>query len=327
MSVCSREWREIVKWGVSAQGMLKEIKRGHVVSWRRVGVMPREKRPAPSLSVVEPSLKRIFGSPSSVHPFVSFLLLVTIVGFSRRSWVNGGHLVFKQIILSPKDGFFCQSFFFLLLLWGCLVLLQQEDPIENAPTSKHHMVLLTKRWSLRLSRGFRALFGHCGPETEQRRFVQAKGELLRSFLWCFGLLAARGRGFHARMKVGFSRATDSTVAFETRQTSPSRSWELGPESLKVPSLGLQLCGLQVWCWLVSNVLWLVVVERQLDLSFVTVRLRGGSCVVLSGDSLVELLPVGVCPGAGTVVVVVPWWYLVVVVLLPYMGRLPMKIVA
>ncbi|MQL69563.1 hypothetical protein Taro_001856 [Colocasia esculenta] len=33
----------------------------------------------------------------------------------------------------------------------------------------------------------------------------------------------------------------------------------------------------------------------------------GSC-----DSLVELLPVGVCPSASIVVVVVPWWYLVVV---------------
>ncbi|MQL90217.1 hypothetical protein Taro_022793 [Colocasia esculenta] len=43
-------------------------------------------------------------------------------------------------------------------------------------------------------------------------------------------------------------------------------------------------GLQVWCWLDSTVLWLycVVVERQLDLSFVTARLRGSSYVVLSG---------------------------------------------
>ncbi|MQM05306.1 hypothetical protein Taro_038118 [Colocasia esculenta] len=59
-------------------------------------------------------------------------------------------------------------------------------------------------------------------------------------------------------------------------------WELGPEFLKVPCLGLQLCGLQVWCWLGSTVLWLVVVERQLDLSSVATRLRVGSCDVLSG---------------------------------------------
>ncbi|MQM11459.1 hypothetical protein Taro_044369, partial [Colocasia esculenta] len=39
-------------------------------------------------------------------------------------------------------------------------------------------------------------------------------------------------------------------------------------------MDLQLCGLQVWCWLVSTVLWLVVVELQLDLSFMTARLRG-----------------------------------------------------
>ncbi|MQL79625.1 hypothetical protein Taro_012068 [Colocasia esculenta] len=60
--------------------------------------------------------------------------------------------------------------------------------------------------------------------------------------------------------------------------------------------------LKVWCWLVSTVLWLVVVERQLDLLSMTARLRGGSCVVL---------PVEVCHGGGTVVIMVPWWYLVV----------------
>ncbi|MQM21128.1 hypothetical protein Taro_054162 [Colocasia esculenta] len=40
-----------------------------------------------------------------------------------------------------------------------------------------------------------------------------------------------------------------------------------------------MCGLQVWCWLISTILWLVLVERQLDLSSVTARLRG---VVLVG---------------------------------------------
>ncbi|MQL95632.1 hypothetical protein Taro_028304 [Colocasia esculenta] len=39
-------------------------------------------------------------------------------------------------------------------------------------------------------------------------------------------------------------------------------------------MGLQLCGLQEWCWLVSIVLDLVEVDRQLDLSSVAVRLRG-----------------------------------------------------
>ncbi|MQM13526.1 hypothetical protein Taro_046451, partial [Colocasia esculenta] len=51
-------------------------------------------------------------------------------------------------------------------------------------------------------------------------------------------------------------------------------------------------------------------ERQLDLTSVTARLSGSSCVVLSG--LVEFLPVVVCPGGGTILVVDPWWYLVVV---------------
>ncbi|MQM05692.1 hypothetical protein Taro_038507 [Colocasia esculenta] len=58
--------------------------------------------------------------------------------------------------------------------------------------------------------------------------------------------------------------------------------ELRPKSLEVPGMNLQLCGLQVWCWLISTVLWLVLVERKLDLSSVTARLRGSSCVVLSG---------------------------------------------
>ncbi|MQL77285.1 hypothetical protein Taro_009698 [Colocasia esculenta] len=68
-------------------------------------------------------------------------------------------------------------------------------------------------------------------------------------------------------------------------------WELGMESLKVPGMGLQLCGLQVWCWLVSTVLWLwlVLVERQLDLSSVIARLRGGTVVMrLCGGVEVEL---------------------------------------
>ncbi|MQL89553.1 hypothetical protein Taro_022135, partial [Colocasia esculenta] len=49
--------------------------------------------------------------------------------------------------------------------------------------------------------------------------------------------------------------------------------ELGSESLKVPGMGLQLCGLQVWCSLPPQSLF-VEVERQLDLSSVAARLRG-----------------------------------------------------
>ncbi|MQM12062.1 hypothetical protein Taro_044973, partial [Colocasia esculenta] len=49
--------------------------------------------------------------------------------------------------------------------------------------------------------------------------------------------------------------------------------ELGLESLKVLGMGLWRCGPQVWCWLVSTVVWLVLVERQLDLSSMAARLR------------------------------------------------------
>ncbi|MQL69498.1 hypothetical protein Taro_001825 [Colocasia esculenta] len=50
--------------------------------------------------------------------------------------------------------------------------------------------------------------------------------------------------------------------------------ELGLESLKVPGMGLRQCGPQEWCWLDSIVSWLVLMERQLDLSSVAARLRG-----------------------------------------------------
>ncbi|MQM14391.1 hypothetical protein Taro_047322 [Colocasia esculenta] len=79
--------------------------------------------------------------------------------------------------------------------------------------------------------------------------VQLKGRLLGDSLVILGVLLSVRRGFGARR-------------------------ELGPESLKVPGLGLQLCGLQEWCWLVSTVLDLVEVERQLDLSSMAARLRG-----------------------------------------------------
>ncbi|MQL73973.1 hypothetical protein Taro_006334 [Colocasia esculenta] len=63
--------------------------------------------------------------------------------------------------------------------------------------------------------------------------------------------------------------------------------ELGPESLKVSGLGLQLCGLQKWCWLVSTVVDLIEVERQLDLSSVVARLRARSW--LGARTLVDVL--------------------------------------
>ncbi|MQM17012.1 hypothetical protein Taro_049978 [Colocasia esculenta] len=113
----------------------------------------------------------------------------------------------------------------------------------------------------------------------KRSSVYAKGELLWSSCGIFGLLvvrAVRGPREDGVRSVGVPTTRKSS------HSSDSFSWELGPESLKVPGLGLQLCGLQVWCWLVSTVLWFMVVERQLDLSSVTARLRGGSCAVLSG---------------------------------------------
>ncbi|MQM02127.1 hypothetical protein Taro_034891 [Colocasia esculenta] len=58
-----------------------------------------------------------------------------------------------------------------------------------------------------------------------------------------------------------------------------------------------VCGLQMWCWLVSTVLWLVLVEWQLDLSFVIARLR----VVVGERRLTGCgLTYVVCPVVGTI---------------------------
>ncbi|MQM09179.1 hypothetical protein Taro_042045 [Colocasia esculenta] len=86
--------------------------------------------------------------------------------------------------------------------------------------------------------------------------------------------------------VGHEKATAFSVAFRSRRQELyvrlrerwqwDNNLELGPESQKVPDMGLRLCGLQEWCWLVSTVSWLVLVERQLDLSSVAARLRGTS---------------------------------------------------
>ncbi|MQL99865.1 hypothetical protein Taro_032595 [Colocasia esculenta] len=72
---------------------------------------------------------------------------------------------------------------------------------------------------------------------------------------------------------GIVCTTEVCVVFLDTLT-PVFELELRPESLKVLGMDLQLCGLQVWCWLVSTILWLVIVERQLDLLSVSARLRG-----------------------------------------------------
>ncbi|MQM01321.1 hypothetical protein Taro_034076 [Colocasia esculenta] len=73
--------------------------------------------------------------------------------------------------------------------------------------------------------------------------------------------------------------------------------ELRPESLKVPGMDLQLCGLQVWCWLVSIVLWLVFVERLLDPSSVTWHQFGCGFVVVPRSG--RLLPLPGTPILGS----------------------------
>ncbi|MQM02318.1 hypothetical protein Taro_035085 [Colocasia esculenta] len=61
--------------------------------------------------------------------------------------------------------------------------------------------------------------------------------------------------------------------------------------------------LGVWCWLESTVLWLVLVERQLDLSSVTARLRVTRWLWLTHRGV---------PGRRHSCTEALWWYLVVV---------------
>ncbi|MQM08362.1 hypothetical protein Taro_041214, partial [Colocasia esculenta] len=82
-------------------------------------------------------------------------------------------------------------------------------------------------------------------------------------LWLFFMFFAKGN--EKNMKNGFKHQFTGFMG-EIR--------ELGPESLKVTGMGLRQCGPQGWCWLVSTVCWLVLVERQLDLTSVVARLRG-----------------------------------------------------
>ncbi|MQM12421.1 hypothetical protein Taro_045338, partial [Colocasia esculenta] len=67
---------------------------------------------------------------------------------------------------------------------------------------------------------------------------------------------------------------------------------------------------EVWCWLVSTVLWFVLVERQLDLSSLTVCPGVGTVVVVVGERRLTGcgLTLVVCPVVGTVVSrFCPWW--------------------
>ncbi|MQL77496.1 hypothetical protein Taro_009907 [Colocasia esculenta] len=149
-------------------------------------------------------------------------------------------------------------------------------------------------WAISRSEGVFDMF------TPRGRCVE-RGKRRVGLVLCRGFVGVIRRGVP---RLGFQpvKATDPPVTFRMRQVDPSSSacsWlgvmdtsrctgpqlvlfpvphfrELGPESLKVPGMGLQQCGLQEWCWLVSTVCWLVLVERQFDLSSVAVGLRGSS---------------------------------------------------
>ncbi|MQL80542.1 hypothetical protein Taro_012989, partial [Colocasia esculenta] len=101
---------------------------------------------------------------------------------------------------------------------------------------------------------------------ENERHICA--EALWWYLMVVGICTLRGYLF---LVVRYVPALSGVVV---ERCSVKVVWELRPESLKVLGMGLQLCGLQVWCWLVSTILWLVLVERLLDLSSVTARLTG-----------------------------------------------------
>ncbi|MQM21620.1 hypothetical protein Taro_054663, partial [Colocasia esculenta] len=120
------------------------------------------------------------------------------------------------------------------------------------------------------------------------RHLLGQEELLRSSLGRFGIL-----------EWVLARSHLEDVAWSGGDTVPCSVC-----TFFMKEWACRVCDLQVWCWLVSTVLCLVLVERQLEISSVTTRLRGSSCVVLSGLDAGVMNQSSVCPGVGTVVVVV-----------------------
>ncbi|MQM13803.1 hypothetical protein Taro_046729, partial [Colocasia esculenta] len=102
-------------------------------------------------------------------------------------------------------------------------------------------------------------------------------------------------GTDTSRRTGLQLVLFSSASLYRAQAGVPKGSRHGPAA--VWSTGVLLVGLHC-SWL-----YCVVVERQLDLSSVTVV----ACVC---DSLVEVLLIVVCPGSGTVLVVVSWWYLV-----------------
>ncbi|MQM08613.1 hypothetical protein Taro_041470 [Colocasia esculenta] len=92
-----------------------------------------------------------------------------------------------------------------------------------------------------------------------------------------------GRSRHGYCRDGLVNATEAGKGRDRTNTGiataylslSERDGELWPESLKVSGMGLGVCDLQVVVLVGLRCSWLVVVERQLDLSSVTARLRAG----------------------------------------------------
>ncbi|MQM15641.1 hypothetical protein Taro_048591 [Colocasia esculenta] len=86
--------------------------------------------------------------------------------------------------------------------------------------------------------------------------------------------------------------------------------ELGPESLKVPGLDLQMCGLQVWCWLDIGVIASSPFPCGGDVPFRLMFCHWLWLVCMNCWLRFDLLWCALV--VAQFQIVVPWWYLMVV---------------
>ncbi|MQL90624.1 hypothetical protein Taro_023218 [Colocasia esculenta] len=175
-------------------------------------------------------------------------------------------------------------------------------------------------------------FSACERDKGMRRILNAMALVVAFMLPLFGSLRLHGWCMSCAGQsadVGLGKATASDVAFRSRREELLQFLQaIQRSSMVFGALSLLACrshGDQGQAtpdtfryprFCVSQARVFVVLG--LDLSSMTARLRGSSCVVLFGldtgvmnqcGLLVVVLPIEVCPGVGTVVVVVGEWRL------------------
>ncbi|MQM15092.1 hypothetical protein Taro_048029 [Colocasia esculenta] len=153
----------------------------------------------------------------------------------------------------------------LVLISACS---RHEDMVQSRGNARlsSFFTYLTKMMDSMLAHCTGASCATSSPDSGVTQPRKGKDEIYLCVVYRFSSIPTAGNDIYLR---------DSQLYVRLRERQQrDNDLELGLESLKVSSMDLRLCGLQVWCWLVSTVSWLVVVERQLDLSSVAARLSG-----------------------------------------------------